>query len=547
MSMNDQITRRRLLATAASFAAAAAINPFPKIRSVSAQDATPGNLPERAESQVLRWVDPGTTRLSVPVYDTFWQRMSQNVYMTPFIQDISGNITSGICSEYTISDDQLTYVFTMNPDAVWSDGSKITSHDIKYSWEWMANPVTSGNVFNYYQTQNVAGNADVYSGAATEMSGLVALDDNTLQITLSQPYTPFLYYCTHNLMGAHQRANIENGGPDWDKKPTVASGPFMVESFDVNSGAVALVQNPHWWGKKPTIERIELNPVADAGTQLIAWGNDECEVWGSGPGIDFFRQFGLDEVLDQPAPSARFFLFNTKQPPLEDVHVRRALQRATDVQTMVAAVFAEFADYAHAATGISDPTDPAYLERPFLFNVDEAKAELAQSAYANGSVPPIVAVVYDASEEFLKLATVMQQMWQDALGIQLQVIPADQASAMQTQNASIQGGGNSVLYLGPGGLLSWGWHKDNYWFNGRINTADDEVEALLNQGDGIPVDQVAERAAVYAQAEQLILDRGYVLPLHWEPWNTAVKKRLVNAAMNPTNNLDVINSYIAKS
>ena len=48
-------------------------------------------------------------------------------------------------------------------------------------------------------------------------------------------------------------------------------------------------------------------------------------------------------------------------------------------------------------------------------------------------------------------------------------------------------------------------------------------------------------------AEQLMLDRGYVIPLHWEPWNTVVSKRLVNGVMNPTNNLDVINSYLAKS
>lgn len=543
--MSIELTRRRLLATAASFAAAAAVNPFPQVagpRTVLAQ----GDAPEPAEEQVLRWIDPGTTRLSVPVYDTFWQRMSQNVYMTPFVQDRDGNISAGICSEYTVSDDQLTYTFTMNPDAVWSDGSKITSHDIKYSWEWMANPAISGNVFNYYQTQAVVGNRDVYGGTATEMSGLVAIDDDTLQVTLAQPYTPFIYYCTHNLMGAHQKQNIVNGGPDWDKAPTVASGPFMVESFDINSGAVTLVQNPHWWGTKPTLTQINLIPIPDAGTQLITWTNGQAEVWPSGPTIDFLRQFGLEEVQDHPAPSSRFFMFNTRQAPLDDMHVRRALQRAIDVQTMVAGVFGEFVEYVHPATGISHPVDPAYVERPFLFDVEAAKEELAQSKYAGGDIPPIVIVPVYGSD-WVKLATVMQQMWQDNLGLDVQVVPSDQATALQSQDAGVKNGGNSVLYLGPGGLLSWGWHKDNYWFNGAVNTVDDEVETLLNQGDSIPIDEVEKRAAAYAQAEQLILDRGYVLPIHWEPWNTVVSKRLVNGVMNPTNNIDVVNSYIAKS
>jgi peptide/nickel transport system substrate-binding protein len=426
---------------------------------------------------------------------------------------------------------------------VWSDGSKITSHDIKYTWEWMANPTISGNVYNYYQTQAVVGNREVYDGAVTEMTGLVAVDDDTLQITLTQPYTPFLYYCTHCLMGVHQRANIENGGPDWDKKPTIASGPFMVESFDVNTGETVLVQNPFWWGQKPTITRVEQRAIPDVGTQLITWTNNECEVWSTGATTDFLFQYGLEEIVEHAGPSARFFLLNTKNPPLDDIHVRRALQRATDVQTMISAVFVDYADYAIAATGISHPTDPAFANRPFLFDVEAAKAEFAQSKYAGGDVPPIVAVV---SGDYIKLATVMQQMWQDALGIQLQVVPADQASAQQAQDASIQQGGNSVLYIGPGGLLSWGWHKDNYWFNGRINTVDEEVEALLTQGDAIPDERIADRVTAYQQAEALILDRGYTIPLHHQPWALCAKARVINRSANPTNTFDLINTYIAQ-
>ena len=279
--MTVEFTRRHLMASAVAFAAAAAVNPFPEVGQPHVARAQDGQ-PEPAEEQVLRWMDAGTSRLSVPVYDSFWQRMSRNVYMTPFVQDREGTISAGICSEYTVSDDQLTYIFTMNPDAVWSDGSKVTAQDIKYSWEWMANPTTSGNVYNYYQTQAIAGNRDVYDGTATEMSGLVVVDDETLQITLDQPYTPFIYYCTHNLMGVHQKENIVNGGPDWDKSPTVASGPFMVESFDINSGGLTLVQNPHWWGAKPILTRIELTPIPDPGTQMITWTNGQADVWPSG-------------------------------------------------------------------------------------------------------------------------------------------------------------------------------------------------------------------------------------------------------------------------
>jgi len=437
--------RRELMATVAGFAAAAAINPFPDIVPAMAQDASPTpNLPEKADSQVLRWIGPGTTRLAQFVYDSFWARMSQNVYMTPFVQQKDGSITPGICSDYTVSDDLLTYTFTMNPDSVWSDGTKVTSHDIKYSWEWMANITVSENIYNYYQTQSVVGNPDVVAGTATEMSGLVALDDNTLQITLSEPYTPFIYYCTHCLMGVHQKANIEQGGPDWDKSPTVASGPFKVERFDINTGGLVLVQNEHWWGTKPQIERIELNPISDGGTASLAWTNDECEVWASGGTSDFYRQFGVSEVITRPGPTAAFFRLNTSVAPLDDEHLRRALQRASDINTVTSVVWGDYVapvslffepgglpadkkNYLFPATGISFPTDPAYKERQPLFDIDAAKAELAQSKYANGEVPSVLFVV--ASGDYVKAATVLQQMWQDALGVKSEVVPADQATA----------------------------------------------------------------------------------------------------------------------
>jgi peptide/nickel transport system substrate-binding protein len=535
----SQFTRRHLLVTSAAFASAAALNPFPKIVSPSraaAQELTPAP----AESQVIRWVGPGTRALSIPVYDDFWWTNLQSVYMTPFVQDTSGEISPGICADYTVSDDQLIYTFTMNPSAVWSDGSKITASDIKYTWDWMANPKLSGNPFNYYQTQAVKGNREVFAGSASEMSGLVVLDDDTLQITLSQPYTPFIYYCTHCLLGVHQKKNIEEGGPDWDKRPTVASGPFMVETFDVNEGSLTLVRNPHWWGQQPIIERLEYRAMPDPNARLLAWNNDEIEVIAGGASSDFLRQYGDGEVAKDPIAGNSFLLFNVQIEPLSDLHLRRALQRATDTVTLVKAVWET---YWPPATSIVAPGDPAYIDRPFLFDVEAAKAELAQSSYKSGdAVPPIVMVARGADQ--VKYGTILQQMWHDALGVQLQVVPTDQPYPGGVTNGSVSVGQNVVLYLGPGGLLSWGWHKDNYWFTDHIKTVDEDVEALLNQGDQIADANVADRAAAYKAAEDLILDRAYTMPICWDVIALPTKKRVAQASMNPSAIFNLATSYI---
>jgi len=531
------------MATFAGFGAAAALNPFPKIISAAAQESTPG--PEPAESQVLRWLSTQITRLSIPGYGPEpMNRILPALYMTPFTQDLDGNFHPGICADYSVSDDRLTYTFHMNPDAKWSDGTPVTSGDIKFTWEWMANTAVSGNPFNGYQTQMVEGNAEVLAGTATEMSGLATPDDATLQITLTAPFAPFIYYCSDSLLGAHQRANIENGGENWDTKPTVASGPFMVEQFDQNTGAFSMVQNPYWWGTKPTIQRVEFTPVTDAGTALLSWTNDECEVWSNGGTVQFYKQFGGSELIAYPGGFFVGITFNTQQAPLDDIHVRRAIQRAIDVETAVKAIYG---DFAAPATGIASPNDPSYVERTFLFDVDAAKAELAQSAYANGSIPSIQAVVTNAND-WVNLTTVFQQMLKDALGIDLQVIPADQATTGQEDAAGIRIIQDGVLYLGPGSVVSWAYHKNNSIMQTWIRVADDDVEAFLNQGDAASVDDVQTRAEAYRQAEQLMLDRAYVLPLDWGPVGAVipVKKRVVNASNDPSQTFDFINTYIAK-
>ncbi len=104
MNSMTRMTRRRLVAMSAAAVAAAAAHPFPKVIPAAAQESTPVNGPEPAESQVLRWLANPTPRLSVPSYGTdFTDLMLQNIYMTPFIQNHDGSFAPGICSARALS------------------------------------------------------------------------------------------------------------------------------------------------------------------------------------------------------------------------------------------------------------------------------------------------------------------------------------------------------------------------------------------------------------------------------------------------------------
>lgn len=537
--MSHSFTRRQLMPTFAGFAAAAAINPFPRVFPTRVQESTPASLPEPAESQALRIVQGPLSGL----YDITWF-FDASVWLTPFIQNEDGMFSPGVCSDYTVSDDLLTYTLKMNPDAVWSDGSKITAHDIKYTWEWEANPAheQTGRI-PYGPSTKVVGLADVMAGTVTEANGLVVLDDDTLTVTLTEPYTPFIYQCSETYAHVLPKATLEAGGVDWDKQlPVLASGPFVPESLDINAGSASFAPNPRWWGKKPTLERIEFVPISDAGTQLLSWQNDECEVLNIAYAPSaFYQQYGASEII-QIYRSVHFVSMKTTVPPFDDLHFRRAVQRSIDVQTITSLLWG--ADK-QPATSISDPLDAAYEERPFLFDVDAAKAELAQSKYANNPIPSVTWVV-PYGVDGVTQGTAIQQMLKDTLAFDVQVIPGDQATAEQTNESALQLTGNGLLYAGAGGLLTWAWHQDNARM-GFVAADDDEFEALLVRGDSLPVDDVAGRADAYRQADQLMLDRGYVIPVWYVENDLPIKKRVVGAKINPAWTLNTTEIYIAKT
>lgn len=550
MTVFDRSTSRRGLITgSAALAGAAAwgIHGQPPPRTVAATQGTPMPAAAPAELQVLRW---GWTapirRVSVAGYGgPAMDRFMSILWLPPFLGTADGGVEPGVCLDYSVSEDNLTYTFNLDPAAKFSDGGKITAGDLKYTFEYMATP-ESGNPFPYYQTQAVLGHDAVRTGESREMAGLAVVDDETLQITLSRPFSPFIAYMTQCLNGIHQRADIENGGPDWDKRPTVTSGPFMVESFDMETGEIVMVRNPYWWRESSAIERIETVVAPDQNTLAVLWDNDELDIVErprSTAGVRFGMTSPNTVVADSPCPLLWVIGLRTTAPPMDDVDVRRALVMATDPDSIVPALYQGI--FRPSAT-INTPIVPGHVDRPTWFDPVAAKAALAASRYGgpDGLDPVIFAV--GPQSDVRQAAEAIQQDWQEILGIEPAILPTDPGFDANEIGANVWFAPPGPLFLDTGCMITWAFKSDNNYFTQIIQVEDGEIDGLIEQAEALPFTAATERAALYAQAEELMIGRGYVIPFAEGVVSYLIKPWVAGAEFRPDTAPIIERMYVAE-
>lgn len=543
--IDRMLSRRRLVTGMAGVAGLSAVHPafvpFARTGQAAAQRATP--VPE--DQQVLRFGSCRLgTRLTMRAPGDFIGTFTQSIALTPFIPDNAGQLTPGLCLDYTVSADGLTYVLNLDPQARFSDGAKITAGDLKFTWDYMASPAAA-YPFHAYSTFMIAGYDAVVAGTAPEFSGLTVLNDDALQVQLSRPFTPFPYYLSNYFQGVYKQTDIETSGEEWDQRPFAASGPYMPESYNPDTDEGVLVRNPYWWRETPRIARIEHRPSPDPNTMLVLWDNDEIDGFFYINIPAQFAESGEGQYLvEVPEFESGWFNLSTVTAPTDDLQVRRALLLATDVDSVIPAV--SLGDFA-PAYGITPPSIPGTRQRESFFDPAAARAALASSTYGGPeNLPPLIWAVGPNTFQS-QTAPALAEIWREVLGVEVEILPVTSGVDPAEAGAQITYGANGNTYDAPGVFLTWGWHATNTWFQDRIGLVDQEIEDLLILAESLPLDDTPDGAAEpFNRAEDLILERAYAIPHHHKQQRHAVKPWVQNYEFNPTLNALVWNAFIAE-
>ncbi len=161
------------------------------------------------------------------------QMVIHNIFEGLLRQEADGEIVTALASEYSISEDELTYTFLINPNVHWNSGQLVTAHDFVYAFHRIFNSISpSPYAQNYLSIKNSA--LALNRNLSPSVLGVKAIDDYTLEFSLSEPDPAFLEkLCHSSAMPCNQEFFESTRGKYGTNQAAVASnGPFMLNLWD---------------------------------------------------------------------------------------------------------------------------------------------------------------------------------------------------------------------------------------------------------------------------------------------------------------------------
>tara|TARA_R110002049_G_scaffold23490_59_gene82879 strand:- start:2554 stop:4185 length:1632 start_codon:yes stop_codon:yes gene_type:complete len=450
----------------------------------------------------------------------------------------------GVAQRWDISDDGLTITFHLNPEARWSNGDPMTAEDYVWSWQRALSPAM-GNQYAYMLYPLV--NAEAFAtGKLDDFSevGVKALDPHTLQVTLNAPTPYFIQLMDHYSTFAVHRPTIEKFGKaterftPWTRVDNiVGNGPFRLKEWKLNRRIIVEKSDTYWDSDNVALNGIEFYPVENIASEERMFRVGQLHYTNSIPldKIPVYRAMADSPYVNAPYLGTYYYLLNTNEPPLDDVRVRQALSLAVDRQLLNDSVL-------HGtnvpAWGITPPGTLGY-QPPKVFEYDVARARqlLAEAGYPDGEGWPGLELIYNTSESHLKVAVALQQMWKDALNIDVTLanqewkVYLDSVDQMDFQMARRGWIGD---YVDPNNFL------DLFLCNGGNNNTgfcDPVYDEMITQ-QAPRAKTREERYAIFQAAETRLMEQMPLIPIY-----TYTSNHLIHPSVQgmPSNLMDYVN------
>lgn len=282
--------------------------------------------------------------------------------LTRFMSD--GSVVAGLAESWTISEDGLTYTFSLRDGVTFHDGTTMDAEDVKFSLD-RARAEDSANA----QKALFANIADVS-----------IVDPQTVAVTLTAPDGNFLFNMAWGDAVIVAPESIEG-----IKQTPIGTGAFKFDQW-VQGDRVELSRNPDYWGDAPALESATFKFISDPTAAFAAMMAQDIDAFAGFPAPENLPQFEADprfQVLVGSTEGETILSTNNKMPPLDDVRVREAIAHAIDRQAIIDG--AMFGLGTPIGTHFA-PHNPDYIDltAQSAYDPEKAKALLAEAGFADG-------------------------------------------------------------------------------------------------------------------------------------------------------------------
>lgn len=327
--------------------------------------------------------------------------------------------------------DNLNFVVHINGAATWSDGTPITAEDVTFTALRLASPVIANPSMMYYAFEGVGDDGFVAEGA-TSISGIVALDNKTVQFTTKYPmalttfentYARYLLTLPKHILENVSEAELTTY--DWFNHPDVISGPFNVTDFDV-AHYISYEANANYWKGDVKLDKLNIKIVT--GSQLYA-GLQSGEIdfvqqtMGVIPTEDYISVEALENVnsvYGSPVTNQSVFI-QTQNAAVSDPRVRQAIVYAINREQLLSDLLNGNGEIVDGFLSSASPFFDASLI-PLEYDPEKAKVLLAEAGW-DGS-QKLRFYVNSGDATFVNGAAVIAAML-EAVGIKVEINTVD--------------------------------------------------------------------------------------------------------------------------
>ncbi|HEY4547836.1 MAG TPA: peptide ABC transporter substrate-binding protein [Pedomonas sp.] len=437
--------------------------------------------------------------------------------------DASGQIVPGLAESWWVGEDGLSYIFRLRP-AQWADGKPLTPEDVVNSFRRMLARKT-GHPLAEWLVRIRNGEAVRQGRMRPSELGVRALTDTVVEISLEEPRPAFLALLAEPSVAIVRQVRAQG------KTTLMGLGPYRIESQ--TDQHLTLVANQNTLAPaKPGYDRIDFTTTTDPMMGVQRFRNNEADVVTGG------SIGGLAEAKTLPSPAiARFepvfgvygYVAQTRQGPLADVRLRRALAMTIDRHGLAKQMFGlpgmvpveSLVPQGFSSYG--DPATPGWAAWPLDQRLTEARRLVAEAGYGPDK-PLQISVLLPPAPEHQQILSAIAAAWRE-LGVEVSAQIAQPRTYLETAAK-----GEFDLALRP--VLISIDQPQVFLAPYTCNSPDNLGGFCIPEADQLMLDagkaeMPAQRIGLMKEAEQLMVEEAPLIPLF-----TPVRWSLIRDGVN---------------
>ncbi len=276
----------------------------------------------------------------------------------------STEVEPSLAESWDVSKDGLAYVFHLRKGVKFQDGTDFNAQAVKYNIDRQLKPKV---------TEEMGYAAFVYGS----VKDVQVIDNDTVQINMKEPCTPFLNNLAMNLGALIVSPKALEDNKNNVNEAPCGTGPYKFVKWEKDQDIV-LVRNDEYWGTKAIAKNVIFKTIKDNSARVVALNNGEVDIID---GIDATVTDQItsagNQVLKTPGMNLNYMMYNCSRAPFNDAKARAAVSAAINVPELVQSLYK---GYSEAATTILPTFMPGYDKSISQVTYDPAAAAAALKA-----------------------------------------------------------------------------------------------------------------------------------------------------------------------